>query len=440
MWLISVGRNKWRALVSARARWVTLLLMALNSVSLSLLAILAPISVTTIRPQSVFAQAKVVDSAFEALKARYFKLKNTDLECRLTQDWLEAGESLHSYAAAGSTHAPAAFFLAGLIFERLAEVQQSDDLARRALDNFTAIINKHPQDEYADDALVRRADLLARRFAEVDKARADYLAVIHNYPRSDQFGVAQARLRAGNPVNKERQFVSEDSGALRVMIDPGHGGEDQGARGYAGLLEKDVVLDLSLRLEKVLQARGVAVRRTRSGDEFVPLALRTQAANEWNADVFISLHTNASLKGESSGLHVYYLDTAGDEAARLLAERENDVDSMGGGQSDVQFMLGDLMQGAKAAQSLKLAQVVAASLNALAPNNKRARAGRVGVKKAPFYVLVGAHMPCVLVELLFIDSPEDAKRLADTEFRDEAARRLADAVISFSKLAPAQHS
>lgn len=397
------------------------------------LTTLATFSYVPIRVEEAAAQPKTVDATFEALKARYIKLKNTDIDCRSPQDWFQVGEELERYANAGASNAPAAWYFSGLAFERLARAESRDDYAARAQENLSKLVERYPADEYADDALVLRGDLLAGYFGKLSAARADYLKVLSQYPKADQRGVAQQRLRAAEQ-DGESDTVNTNpaaSSGFLVAIDPGHGGEDKGALGVAGLLEKDIVFDLSLRLEQQLKSMGMNVQRTRSGDEFVPLAARTELVNQWGADVFVSLHTNASLDGESSGLHVYYLDTAGDEAARLLAERENGQTELQGAQGDLQFMLGDLMQNAKASESRRFAHIVADALKPLAPKDKKGRPGKVGVKKAPFYVLVGAHMPCVLIELLFIDSAEDARKLANNDFRDKAAVLIANAIRTY---------
>jgi N-acetylmuramoyl-L-alanine amidase len=213
------------------------------------------------------------------------------------------------------------------------------------------------------------------------------------------------------------------------VIDPGHGGEDFGARGVGGLLEKDVALAISLKVKKILDASGkVSVLLTRSRDEFVPLAQRMQWANEQNAHRFISIHANASPRATLSGIETYYLDNAADKASTTLADRENGSPESGGDNADLRFMLSDLIQNAKLPESISLAQL-------LQRNTVRAVRGAGftlvdrGVKSGPFYVLVGAHMPCALIETAFIDHAEEGGHLGDPTYREAFARGIAAAIL-----------
>jgi N-acetylmuramoyl-L-alanine amidase len=216
-----------------------------------------------------------------------------------------------------------------------------------------------------------------------------------------------------------------------VVIDPGHGGEDLGAQGYGGILEKDVVLDVAFATERVLEKQKIArVRLTRRGDHFVPLSERSAMANTWRADLFISLHTNASPKGKLSGLETYYLDMNGDEASRLLAERENASEALAGENADLQFILSDLVQHAKLDDSIRAGTLIHTALVRTLAKQK-AGVKDLGLRKAPFYVLVGAHMPCVLLELLFIDNENDGKLISRKEFRHALAEGIATGVRDY---------
>ncbi|GAH00108.1 unnamed protein product, partial [marine sediment metagenome] len=222
----------------------------------------------------------------------------------------------------------------------------------------------YPGHKLADDALVRRGDLLLYELNDVAGARKSYLEVVEAYRNADMYEVARVRLRSIDEGTYQKTSKSSESskslekqahvdqGPL-VLIDPGHGGDDFGAQGKGGLLEKDVVLDIALRLEKLLVEKlNAVVRLTRRKDVFVPLAERTNLANDFEADVFISLHTNASPKGKVAGLETYFLDNTNDKASRKLAERENRSMRFEGSQSDLQFMLSDLIQNAKLEDSI----------------------------------------------------------------------------------------
>jgi N-acetylmuramoyl-L-alanine amidase len=216
-----------------------------------------------------------------------------------------------------------------------------------------------------------------------------------------------------------------------VVLDPGHGGEDLGARGQVGLYEKDVVLAIALEAERLLEAReDVQVELTRRVDEFVPLAMRTQFANQWSADAFVSLHNNASEERSLSGLQVFYLNAASDEAGRLLAERENSGAGAVEQLDDIDLILGDLTQSAKQEPSIALAHILNERILSAAKRVwPEVRAS--GVRPGPFYVLVGARMPCALVELFFIDHAGDGAQLARARVREAIARGLVSGINAY---------
>jgi N-acetylmuramoyl-L-alanine amidase len=219
------------------------------------------------------------------------------------------------------------------------------------------------------------------------------------------------------------QLLAEPNKIPVVIIDPGHGGEDLGAEGLHGMVEKDLVLDIANELAKYLrQNLSAVVRFTRDEDVFIPLADRTAFANDYEADVFISLHANASQKKKLSGFEVYYLDNTNDHASKKLAERENRsvLQQVNG---DLGFIISDLIQNNKLADSIKLAKDISKSIDHLIIKSWKG-SRNLGVKKGPFYVLVGAHMPCVLVELFFIDNKSDGERLANPQFRKDLAYAL----------------
>jgi N-acetylmuramoyl-L-alanine amidase len=169
---------------------------------------------------------------------------------------------------------------------------------------------------------------------------------------------------------------------------------------------------------------------TRTDDSFRPLLERTAFANERRADIFVSLHANASPDPRINGVESYYLDTSDGESARKLAERENASVRFEGPAADVAYMLSDLVQSAKTAESVGLARAVQHALVA------RLREGwpdvrDLGVKKALFYVLVGAHMPCVLVEIGFMNHPVEGPRIASERYRTAVARGIFDGLKAY---------
>jgi N-acetylmuramoyl-L-alanine amidase len=208
----------------------------------------------------------------------------------------------------------------------------------------------------------------------------------------------------------------------RVVIDPGHGGKDTGSIGPTGLLEKELVLDVALRLKKLLEGRlGTDVILTRSNDEFVPLEERTAIANQHGADLFVSIHANSSRSRRVSGAETFFLSFASSDDARDVASREN-----AGSQRNIHELENLLRQIALTdyhAESRQLAGMVQTNLwTEMKPFRPRQK--NRGVKKAPFIVLIGANMPSVLTEVGFISNASDEKFLK----KDSARGTLAEAL------------
>ncbi|MBI3247187.1 MAG: N-acetylmuramoyl-L-alanine amidase [Deltaproteobacteria bacterium] len=214
-----------------------------------------------------------------------------------------------------------------------------------------------------------------------------------------------------------------------VMLDPGHGGKDPGAMSEDRVLEKDVVLAISKRLGKKLSTRlAVKVMYTRSSDVYIPLDKRVARANRARADFFVSIHANASTSAETQGVETYYLNNTNDRATIRLAALENGGQSRRGnmrsdGKSGLSYVLSDLIQNGKAEESVALARHLQTAVVTRA-REKYPAVRNLGVKKGPFYVLVGAHMPCVLVETAFLTHRAEGKFLADPQYQDALAEGL----------------
>jgi N-acetylmuramoyl-L-alanine amidase len=210
----------------------------------------------------------------------------------------------------------------------------------------------------------------------------------------------------------------------RIVIDPGHGGKDPGTYLRGGIKEKQIVLKLANTLAKKIETNlGCEAILTREKDVFLPLERRTALANMKKADLFISLHVNAHKQKEVRGLETYFLNMATDERAVMVAARENATSEKN--ISDLQTILNDLMLNTKISESSKLAHEVQKGL--LAQVKKRYRRVRdLGVKQAPFYVLIGAEMPAILVETGFITNPTERKRLLSNKYLEA----LADGIVA----------
>ena len=222
-----------------------------------------------------------------------------------------------------------------------------------------------------------------------------------------------------------------------IVIDPGHGGIETGAKGKFGALEKDVTLAIGLKLKAVIE-RNLAFRvfMTRDRDMDVSLENRSALANNHKADLFISIHANGSPRKNSHGSETYFLSAnATDEESRRLAYLENASGTLEGrieedGKDDIKLILWDLAQTAYLKQSSQLAERIQAGLNTLLGTANR------GVKQAPFKVLTGAACPAVLVETAFISNPEEEKALGTEEFQDSVAQAIYLSLVEYIKLYP----
>lgn len=210
--------------------------------------------------------------------------------------------------------------------------------------------------------------------------------------------------------------------ASRVVLDPGHGGHDPGTMNKGGLREKDIVLDVSHRLKKLLEKDGFEVVMTRDKDVFIPLEERTAIANSKAADLFVSIHVNAARNTRPRGTETYFLNLATTPDAEEVAARENAVTTRR--LNELQSILQQVLNNEKITESRELAGRVQRSMSSeLFPsaNDPRNR----GVKTAPFYVLLGAQMPSVLVELAYLTNRKDAELLGDGAFRQKVAESIA---------------
>ena len=221
-------------------------------------------------------------------------------------------------------------------------------------------------------------------------------------------------------------------GVSRIVIDAGHGGRDYGAPGsLKGVHEKNIVLQIAKRLAKKIRKRlNCEVIMTRDRDKFLALEERTAIANTKNADLFISIHTNAARDKRAFGIETYFLNLATDNESILVAARENATSTKN--ISDLQTILNDLMQHAKINESSRLADHVQKSLcNNMKKHYKSIK--NKGVKQAPFYVLLGAQMPAILIETSFISNTRECKRLANTTYQDRLCEGIVDGIAKYIK-------
>ncbi len=214
----------------------------------------------------------------------------------------------------------------------------------------------------------------------------------------------------------------------RVVLDPGHGGKDTGAAGPEGVREKDVTLDIARRLAPVLVAQGIQVMSTRDDDRFVSLEERTARANSFSADLFVSIHCNASESKWRRGVETYVLDTTRDEIAARVAARENATTQAASAE------LGAILGGMRLAEQARLSDRFARLLERSAMAALRMKyedAVEGGVHPAGFYVLVGARMPSVLFETSYVSNVVEEQRLGTARYRQLLADAIANAIKAY---------
>ncbi len=259
-------------------------------------------------------------------------------------------------------------------------------------------------------------------------------------PRANASRKRNAKLATANvPAAHEAEPTSLGDRSLtrtlglkigRIVLDAGHGGHDTGTIGPNGLMEKDVVLDVTLRLGRLLESRlGADVIYTRDDDTFIPLETRTAIANQRQADLFISVHANSSSDPAARGVETYYLNFTSDPHALEVAARENAVS-----QKSI-FQLQDLVKKIalkdKIEESRELATDVQQSLYGGLATRHSALRNR-GVKQAPFVVLIGANMPSILAEISFLSNPTDEAQLENSAYREKIAEALYKGIAKYA--------
>lgn len=212
-----------------------------------------------------------------------------------------------------------------------------------------------------------------------------------------------------------------------IVIDPGHGGKDPGAVSQTRQ-EKQIVLSLSKTLRDLLIKKGYHAQLTRETDVYIPIRKRTQFATDQKADLFISIHANASLSAKASGIETYYLALASDESARITAMRENVEAEYN--MKELDALVGRIPKERKSTESRRLAELIQAQLT----SGKQVRDR--GVKHAPFVVIIGTKVPAVLVEVGFISNPTEGKKLTTKAYQHQLATAIAKGIEQYIKSIP----
>jgi N-acetylmuramoyl-L-alanine amidase len=237
-----------------------------------------------------------------------------------------------------------------------------------------------------------------------------------------------ARARSAPESRAEGPVPFAERQVKRVVLDPGHGGKDPGATGPGRLQEKTLVLRISREVRKHLESKGMEVLLTRERDEFLPLEERTARASRWKADLFVSIHANASRNRKTHGVETYLLDTRYDRQTARVAARENGttVEQL----NDLQIILASLRLGYSERYAARLAANVQESLMG-SLRRRYSQTQDLGVKRGPFLVLFMADMPAVLVEVGFLSNRSEAKRMRGDAFIGSAADGIAHGILAY---------
>ncbi|HSA91864.1 MAG TPA: N-acetylmuramoyl-L-alanine amidase [Terriglobales bacterium] len=267
------------------------------------------------------------------------------------------------------------------------------------------------------DSVASRTSPKESKEAKIAKAAAETPAVVGRPAKPNASGETSLTRALGLKIG-------------RIVIDAGHGGHDTGTIGRKGLAEKDLVLDLALRLGRLLEDRlGAEVIYTRTEDVFVPLENRTAIANKAQADLFLSIHANSSRDRTARGVETYYLNFTSSADALEVAARENAVSEAS--IHELQDLVKKITLTEKIEESREFAAAVQQSLALQAKKNAGMRSR--GVKKAPFVVLIGANMPSILAEVSFLSNPTDEKNLNKSQYRQRLAEALLHGVSTYAE-------
>jgi N-acetylmuramoyl-L-alanine amidase len=245
-------------------------------------------------------------------------------------------------------------------------------------------------------------------------------------PASEDVGSAEPTFLAPVPID----LVVLPLGVRKIVIDPGHGGKDAGTSTPGGLAEKEVTLDIGIRLRHLLEQAAFEVVMTRDKDEAVPLRQRTAMANAQGADLFVSIHLNWIDGGQARGMETYYLGPTEDPVLLQLAAQEN-RDS-GYSLADFRKLLDYIYLSVRRDESRRLAESVQRTL-VTALRRKRPALVNRGVKTAPFAVLAGTEMPAILAEVACLSHPEEAHLLATPQYRQDIAQALLEGIRAYAQ-------
>ncbi|HID70972.1 MAG TPA: N-acetylmuramoyl-L-alanine amidase [Desulfobacterales bacterium] len=266
---------------------------------------------------------------------------------------------------------------------------------------------------------------------QTEPAIIEKVIVLKDFKKIPAHGTQKVSTVDNQQITEKKLSLAQQLGlgVRKIVVDPGHGGKDPGASAF-GLKEKNIVLEIAKKLAPILKRQtGAEVILTRNSDIFIPLEERTAIANTNEADLFISLHINAHPSPKIHGLETYYLNLSTNAEAMRVAAFENATSTHQ--MSDLQDILSDIMKNSKINESSRLAGFVHNSLCDGMEGIQKKDFKNLGVKQAPFYVLIGAEMPAILIEMAFITNQQDSEHLNTDTFLEVIADEIGQGVQSY---------
>ena len=358
--------------------------------------------------------------------------------------WLGFSEKFGKVARTSQEKTAAgAIFYQGKSWHELALRSGSRADFTKAVEYYEQLFTKYAKTEFAPEALWNSLVIYDKRLGQGSRAVELAGKLTTEYASSSFANQAKKNISSKGktsvakaskvvPVAENKLSVAEQLGLgiQTVMIDAGHGGKDPGAAANS-LKEKELTIALAKKIGSLLQKKGFKVVYTRTGDTYIAVQERPVLANEHKVDLFVSVHINANTTKTIRGLEIYYLDTAQSSRAKEVAARENAVARSQ--VSDLQFILTDLTLNAKMAESKSLANSVRKSILATTKKAKFSLPDN-GVRSAPFYVLMGAKMPAILVESAYITNKNDVSMLKSDKFLTAQAEGIVQGILNYKKM------
>lgn len=355
---------------------------------------------------------------FETLRKEYSSLRNTDTQGKklverrkLIRELIKLDNSDLSERE-GVQALTYAAVLSGETYKFSQDVTDAK-LARDALQKLEL--------DFTESSLIDDAYLALSEVLPTADKKAVSAILGEKFAKSDSVLALSSSVEAPQTIDSTKKVV---------VIDPGHGGEDLGAVGDSGVYEKDVVLDIAKRVQSLFKDNhNFQIVLTRTGDSFIPLEKRTAFANNSSSKLFLSLHVNSLEDKKTNGLEFYVLDSTTDESIIRLSKLENSTAEKDDS-SDVSLIVSELVQKGKLEDSLKSATIFQKSLTqAIKAADWKTK--NLGIKKGPFFVLMGAHMPALLLELGFISNEADEEALLQDEVRDAVAEGIKKGILEY---------